>query len=240
MVACFIHHSRTDIPDNLLHKNVHTEEKVINRHLILLTTFSFMILNNSFAEKKPETSIKSSGNIIVKQEIGKQSASGEKIIPALGENITQNIIPIKNTASHQDIKLDVISPDELLGLTPEEAYQKMGVPIEIFPMRGENEWQDDVVFYHDNHVYLFWFKNRVWQFRADKRFEGTILGLKIGLNRKAVNKMFGKPFKKNDFSEIYLNPKGITRYETGFPVRLKIFYDENNMTSDIYIYRGDF
>jgi hypothetical protein len=216
---------------------------VINRQLILLTIFSFLILGNLFAEKEPAAAIKSAGNNIVKQEKGKQSTSdsGQNIPPpASAQNISQNIIPVKNIDIRPDIKLAVTSPVELLGLTPEKAYQKMGTPFEIFPMRGENEWQDDVVFYYSNHVYLFWFKNRVWQFRADKRFEGTILGLKTGLNRKEVNRMLGKPFKKDDSSEIYLNPKNITRYETGFPVRLKVFYGADNKVSDIYVYRGDF
>ena len=203
---------------------------MINRCLILLIIFSFPVLNNLFAEdiKKP------AANNIVKQVPGKQHTSdANPDTPSeLCQKISQNIIP--------DIKFSVSSPDEILGLTPAEAYQKMGAPFEIFPMRGENEWQDDVVFYYSNHVYLFWFKNRVWQFRADKRFEGTILGLKIGLSRKEVNKMIGKPFKNNDSSEVYLNPKNITRYETGFPVRMKVFYDDDNMTTDIYIYRGDF
>ena len=134
----------------------------------------------------------------------------------------------------------VESPDELLGLTPEKAFIELGAPEEIFSMRGEREWQDDVVFYYKNHIYLFWFKNRVWQFRADKRFKGNVFGLKAGMDIKEVNELLGKPFKIEEGSEIYLNPKKITRYETGFPVRLKVFYDKENSISDIYVYRGDF
>ena len=136
--------------------------------------------------------------------------------------------------------LSVISPDELLGLTPEKAYELMGAPAEVFTMRGEREWQDDAVFYFKNHIYLFWFKNKVWQFRADKRFKGTVLDLKPGMRRKEVALIMGKPFKEEEGSEIYLNPKSITRYETGFPVRMKVFYDSEDSVSDIYVYRGDF
>ena len=141
-----------------------------------------------------------------------------------------------NNSSVYNIK----SPDQLLGLSPEEAYSILGAPSEVFSMRGESEWQDDVVFYYSSNIYLFWFKNRVWQIRADKRFKGTVLDLKQGMSRNEVNKKMGKPFKKNDASEIYMNPKSITRYETGYPVRLKIFYDQENLVSDIYVYRGDF
>ncbi len=40
---------------------------------------------------------------------------------------------------------------------------------------------------------------------------------------KDVGKILGKPFKSEEGSQIYLNPKNITRYDTGFPVRLKVF-----------------
>ena len=135
---------------------------------------------------------------------------------------------------------NITSPGELLGLSPEEAIEKMGSPSEVFSMRGDKEWQDDVVFYYKNHLYLFWFKNRIWQFRVDKRFQGTVMGIKSGTGRSDINKLFGKPLKNDDSSEIYLNPLSITRDETGYPVRIRIYYDENNKASDIYVYRGDF
>ena len=136
--------------------------------------------------------------------------------------------------------ITVVSPDELLGLSPEKAYELLGAPAEIFTMRGEKEWQDDAVFYYKNHIYLFWFKNRVWQFRADMRFKGSVLGLKPGMRKNEVAGIMGKPYKNEEDNEIYLNPKNITRYETGFPVRMKVFYDSENRISDIYVYRGDF
>ena len=134
----------------------------------------------------------------------------------------------------------VSSPDELLGLSPEKESERLGIPEEFFTRRGEREWQDDAVVYFKNHIYLFWFKNRVWQFRADIRFGGSVLDVKPGMDRKDVGRILGKPFKREEGSEIYLNPKNITRYETGFPVRMKVFYDADERVSDIYVYRGDF
>ncbi len=145
-----------------------------------------------------------------------------------------------NFKKYTKLSPEIKSPEELLGLTPEKAYEELGAPEEVFSMRGKREWQDDVVFYYKNHIYLFWFKNRVWQFRADMRFRGTVLDLKQGMERKQVASILGKPMKSEEGSEIYLNPKNITRYETGFPVRMKVFYDEDNRVSDIYVYRGDF
>ncbi len=146
-----------------------------------------------------------------------------------------------NTAASSGIPvIDIKTPEQFLGISPEKAYEKLGAPEEVFTMRGEKEWQDDVVFYYKNHIYLFWFKNRVWQLRADKRFSGTVFDLRQGMERKEVNRILGKPHKSGEGDELYMNPKNITRYETGFPVRMKVFYDTEDRISDIYVYRGDF
>jgi len=50
---------------------------------------------------------------------------------------------------------------EIVGMELEKAYKDFGGPAEVFTVRGEEEWQDDVVFYYDSHFYLFWFENRV-------------------------------------------------------------------------------
>ncbi len=156
------------------------------------------------------------------------------------DNSGTDDISKSQTKKSSDFSLEISSPNTLLGLSPEEAYSALGAPDEIFTMRGSKEWQDDAVFYFKNHIYLFWFKNRVWQFRTDIRFKGSVFGLRINMKKKNVIKILGKPFKSNNDSDIFLNPAGITRYETGFPVRMKIFYNKEKRVSDIYVYRGDF
>jgi len=34
---------------------------------------------------------------------------------------------------------------EIVGMELEKAYKDFGTPVEVFPVRGEEEWQDDVV-----------------------------------------------------------------------------------------------
>ncbi len=66
-----------------------------------------------------------------------------------GSNAAENSAVIKPDPEFEkflSIKPAVESPDELLSLTPEKAITKLGAPKEIFSMRGEREWQDDVVF----------------------------------------------------------------------------------------------
>ena len=48
---------------------------------------------------------------------------------------------------------------KFIGMDIKTAWETLGHPEEIFPMRGEKEWHDDVIFYYGNHFYLFWYKN---------------------------------------------------------------------------------
>jgi len=124
-------------------------------------------------------------------------------------------------------------PVSLIGLLPSELLALTGPPSEIFPMRGEEAWQDDVVFYYDNHTYIFWFDNRVWQVRFDARFTGEVLGIRMGSTDGDVVKALGEPFKEMDGSYVYHLPS------ESFPIRLRLFFSGGRV-SDIYIYRADF
>ncbi|RKX79024.1 MAG: hypothetical protein DRP87_04555 [Spirochaetes bacterium] len=121
----------------------------------------------------------------------------------------------------------------LLGLDPAEALKKLGPPAEVFPLRGDEESQDDVVFYYDNHLYLFWYNNRVWQVRLDRRFEGAIAGISMGDSKEKIIDILGKPFYCDSESCIFLLP------DKGYPVRARLFFNSDSLY-DAYIYRSDF
>ena len=40
---------------------------------------------------------------------------------------------------------------KVIGMDVKTTWTSFGVPQEIFPLRGEEEWHDDVVFYYANH-----------------------------------------------------------------------------------------
>jgi hypothetical protein len=124
-------------------------------------------------------------------------------------------------------------PALLLGMTLETAVAEFGAPGQVFPVRGQEAWEDDVVFYYADHSYLFWFRDRVWQVRVDRRFSGSILGLKMGESREKVQSVLGIPFHADNDSEIFILP------DRGFPVRARLFFTADEL-SDIYVYRGDF
>ena len=131
-------------------------------------------------------------------------------------------------------------PVSILGMHPADIFETLGPPDEIYPLRGENNWQDDVVFYYNNNLYLFIFKNRVWQIRADYRYQDKILGIKPGLTQEETIEILGRPFSAKEGEYIFLNPASLTRLETGFPLRMRILYDTEKRISDIYLYRGDY
>lgn len=141
--------------------------------------------------------------------------------------------PAAPASTHKETLPGSHPPGALLGLTLDQATSDFGAPAEVFPVRGKEAWQDDVVFYYSDHSYLFWFRNRVWQVRVDRRFKGTILGLQMGDSRQQVEKVLGTPFHVGQNSEIFILP------DRGFPVRARLFFTDDKM-SDLYVYRGDF
>ena len=108
------------------------------------------------------------------------------------------------------------SAPDLLGASLETVFEILGPPAELYPVRGEEAWQDDVVFYYAAHVYLFWFESRVWQIRYDHRYEGAVLGVTMGASREAVRGILGAPFWSEGDSAIYLLP------DRGYPVRARL------------------
>lgn len=121
----------------------------------------------------------------------------------------------------------------LLGYTLPEAFDTFGIPEEVFPMRGDYDWQDDVVFYYNNNLYLYWYKNRVWQIRADKRYSEPVLGVTIGMSQNEVIETLGDPFYQDKDSIIVMVA------DRGYPIRGRLFFKDNKL-EDIYIYRADF
>lgn len=123
--------------------------------------------------------------------------------------------------------------ESLVGMTLAAAFAAFGPPDEVFSVRGDQAWEDDVVFYYSDHTYLFWFKDRVWQVRADERYSAQVIGVKMNESRSDVEAALGPPFHTGSDSDIFILPGN------GFPVRARLFFADGSL-SDLYIYRGDF
>mgnify|MGYP000125133084 CR=1 FL=1 len=128
--------------------------------------------------------------------------------------------------------VDSVDLASLIGLTPAEALERLGAPAELLAARGPEPWQDDVVFYYPQHLYLFWYQNRVWQARVDARYQGKVLTVGMGSGRTEVRAALGEPLKEFPDSWVY------QLEDRGYPVRLRLYFEEDRLV-DAYCYRGD-
>ncbi|HPE35864.1 MAG TPA: hypothetical protein PK625_01840 [Spirochaetales bacterium] len=123
-------------------------------------------------------------------------------------------------------------PAELLGLTPAQALERYGAPARVYAVRGQEAWQDDVVF--DYGVFsLFLFGDKVWQVRVSVDYPLPVLGFMPGSDLERVQAALGLPASSGeDYTEWDLPGQG-------WPVRLRIATGQDGRT-DLYIYRADF
>ncbi len=132
-----------------------------------------------------------------------------------------------------------IGYERYLGFSIEEAYKQFGSPDEVSVFRGEEAWQDDVIFFYEDFLSLFWYENRVWQIRLDHRYDSEVYGLGMGIEKKPaaviLGEKFGDPIFLDAISLIYRLPAGNIDY----PVYVRFVFTEDRL-SDLYIYRGDF
>ncbi|HOV39920.1 MAG TPA: hypothetical protein PLG79_14465 [Spirochaetales bacterium] len=126
-----------------------------------------------------------------------------------------------------------IEPEELLGLSLQEAFQRFGSPIQVGVVRGAEPWQDDVVFIYPEGVSLFWFQDRVWQVRLATPYPGKLRGIQIGDTREQVREVLGTPYFTEEEWFLY------HFVGSSFPIRIRIFFRQGTV-EDIYLYRGDF
>jgi hypothetical protein len=150
-----------------------------------------------------------------------------KRIPGLVLAVLVWIIPGESISAQQTPDLSA-----LIGLTLEEAYEQMGVPAEVYVLRGTESEQDDVVFYYASHLYLFWFRNRVWQVRTDSRFSGKVFSLSMGASRQQVIETLGRPILESEDCLVF------HLEDRGYPVQARLYFEDGAL-SDVYCFRGD-
>ena len=121
-----------------------------------------------------------------------------------------------------------------LGWTPEDALDELAAPESLFPYRGELEEEDNVVFYYPDHSYLFWFRDRVWQLRLDRRWSGDIDGVSMGMTLDEVIAAWERPpINSRDEAPTWTLP------DRGYPVRIRLYFGADGRLNDLYIYRSD-
>lgn len=122
---------------------------------------------------------------------------------------------------------------EPLGWTVPESFEHLGAPESVFAFRGTVPGEDNVVFYYPDHLYLFFFQDRVWQVRTDSRREGETDGVRMGMSRAEITEIWGAPVNDTDPQPTWVLP------DAGYPVRIRLYFDENDLLDDLYVYRAD-
>lgn len=122
-------------------------------------------------------------------------------------------------------------PDTALGMTPVQVLQSKGAPEQVFPLAVDaSRWQ--VVFFYADHTYLFWDANHVWQVRLDHEWNGSLLGVTMGMSRTDVENTLGKPQAQGETWAVWPLP-----YQA-FPRKIRLIF-VNGVLSDAYLYRSD-
>ncbi|MFP3091041.1 hypothetical protein LQZ21_12025 [Treponema sp. TIM-1] len=119
-------------------------------------------------------------------------------------------------------------PASLVGLTLTEALSRFGVPLAVYPVRGREEWQDDVVFeYGDRDLYIY--RDRVWQLGLK-----TAYGITLGDSRRLALLVLGE--RAQNFSGYIL----ASLSGGSWPLIFRVNLDPQDNVSGLFIYRSDF
>ncbi|MDR2258390.1 MAG: hypothetical protein LBE14_04480 [Treponema sp.] len=119
-------------------------------------------------------------------------------------------------------------PAALIGLSLENLLSRFGAPRMVYAARGNEEWQDDVVFtYEEADFYVY--KDRVWQIGLKAAY-----GIRLGDPRPAVILTLGE--EAEDFEDHIL----LALPSKGWPLAFRVNVNESGFVSALFVYRSDF
>ena len=118
-------------------------------------------------------------------------------------------------------------PASFIGYSLEDLIRRFGVPRSVYPVRGVEEWQDDVVFVYDEGDFYI-IKDRVWQVGLKSAYL-----IQVGDLRAAVTLSFGEAqFSGIDYMIFPLRGQN-------WPLALRCNFDSAGRVTVIFIYRSD-
>ena len=124
----------------------------------------------------------------------------------------------------------VIQPGEpfsFVGMTLGEMIERFGIPRSVYTARGDEEWQDDVVFVYDEGDFYI-FRDRVWQIGVT-----AVYGIRTGDVKAVAMLVLGEGAQ--DMGDYIL----FTLHGFAWPLSLRVSIS-NDRIAAIYIYRPDF
>jgi len=123
--------------------------------------------------------------------------------------------------------------DELLslvGLRLDELVSRFGVPSAVHAVRGDEEWQDDVVFVYPQGNF-FIHRDRVWQVGFN-----SVYGMRVGDPRAVAELVLAEGAQNHGEFLVYplRPPQGM-----GWPLALRVNFNAGRISA-IFVYRTDF
>ena len=118
-------------------------------------------------------------------------------------------------------------PFSYIGMKLADVFNSFGAPAAVYASRGDEHWQDDVVFIYDEGDF-FIYHDRVWQVSVK-----SVFGVNIG-DVKAVALLVLGDTAKEEGGYILYNIKG-----GGWPVTIRINITAGKVSA-IFVYRPDF
>jgi hypothetical protein len=117
-------------------------------------------------------------------------------------------------------------PAALVGFTLEALIRRFGPPRSVYPVRGPEEWQDDVVFvYPQGDFYLY--RDRVWQVGVE-----AAAGIRTGDSRELAALVLGAEARDRG-DHVLADLAG-----ADWPLTLRCNFDGAGKVTAIFIYRS--
>jgi hypothetical protein len=163
------------------------------------------------------------------QSPGEDAGQGSPL-PADGAGTTpvQPAVPPAAPASARPAEILRTDPASLIGLSLENLLARFGVPQGVYAARGNETWQDDVVFvYEGGDFYIY--RDRVWQIKLK-----TAYGVRLGDPRPAVSLTLGEAAE--DFGDHVV----LALPSKGWPLAFRVNLDGAGVVTAVYVYRPDF
>ena len=118
-------------------------------------------------------------------------------------------------------------PLSFVGMRLDELFRRLGPPQSVYAARGEERWQDDVVFtYSEGDFYIY--RDRVWQIGLKSAY-----GLRVRDARTVALLVLGNNAHDQGDYMLYSFSGG------AWPISLRVNFSEG-VISAIFVYRPDF
>ena len=115
----------------------------------------------------------------------------------------------------------------LIGITLNELFERYGLPQYVYSDRGEEVWQDDVVFaYAGADFYIF--KDRVWKISVKSAY-----GINVGDNKTIAQLVLGETVQDYGDYILYSFAPGV------WPLAMRLNINAGKIAA-MFIYRSDF